>query len=77
MPLKDEGSTSATDTPRTDALQGVPMTRFDSNQFSRILERENAKLREAIETGLRRLKHTDPVWAVSAATSVLESALKP
>jgi hypothetical protein len=46
-----------------------------SRERERLL-RENVRLREGVETALRRLKHIDPVWAVGAATSVLESALK-
>lgn len=31
-------------TPRTDALSNVPMTRYDSDEFARSLERDNARL---------------------------------
>ena len=41
------------------------------------LVRENARLREGIETALRRLKHIDLAWAVEAAIGVLTQAIEP
>lgn len=44
--------TAVSTTPRTDALKGVPMTRYDSDEFARTLERElHAERAECLKRG--------------------------
>lgn len=51
MTTTPEPTPAASLTPRTDALKAVPMTRLDSDNFARELEREISMLKAALQLG--------------------------